>query len=130
MDETEIDVAHPPAPCKGNRDREEADPALRIQRTVDRIEDDAHCTSGPEPHLAHFLRDEDAVDSRLFESANDCPLSGGVNRGRLVAALARAHHRLAVGSGWQLGEREPHVLHRSPAELEAISQADETAAPR
>src|SRR5439155_6408861 len=130
VDESERDVAHRRTVGDGDRHREEPDPALRVQRPVDRVDDDARLTAGAELHLADLLADEDGVDAGVLEAAQDRALGGGVDRRRLVTALAGADDRFAVGPGWMLREREPNVVHRGAAELEPVSQAGGRAVPR
>jgi hypothetical protein len=98
VDEAELDVGHRRTVRDGDREREETDPALCVQRAVDRIDDDARPSAGTDLHLAALLRDEHAVDRRRLEAPDDRRLGRSVDRRRLVAARTGAHDRLAVGA--------------------------------
>ena len=131
MDETEVHVRHRRSARDGDRQREEPDAALRVERAVDRIDHEASIAAGTEAHLAALLGHEHAVEARRFEPPDDPRLRSSVDRRRVVTALARADHGLAVGTGRQLREREPDVLDRSAAEVEpAVSQAGGRGDPR
>ena len=64
-----------------------------------------------------------------FEACEDHALGGCVDRRRLVATHPGTDHRLAVGALRQLGEHTAHVLDRSAAEGQPLSQAGGRAGP-
>ena len=115
MEVGELDVRHRVAVGDRDRQAEVRDAALRVQRAVDRVDDDAARSSRAELPLAELLRDEHEVLARLFEPAHDRRLGGRVDGGRLVAALAGADDRLALGPPGQLGQHAAYVLGRRAA---------------
>ena len=92
--------------------------ALGVQRAVDRIDDDAPGLPAPEDPLAELLGDEREVLVERLEPVHDRGLSGGVDRRRVVAALALGEHGLALDSGRQLGEHGLDVADGVAAHLE------------
>ena len=114
VDEAELDVAHRRPLRDRDREGKEANPALGVQRAVDRVEHDPRRTAAAELQLAALLRDEHAVDRGGLEAAEDRRFRRGVDGGRLVAPLAGADDGLAIGAG---------------GELEPVSQAGGTAGP-
>jgi hypothetical protein len=62
-------------------------------------------------HELHVLAAKTVEDHRL---------GGGVDRGRVVAALAVAHHGLAVIATGQLGEHPRDIVPRGTAELQPV----------
>ena len=115
VDVAEEDVVHRLPVGDGDREREERDAALRVQRAVDRVDDD-RVAARP------FDADLFADDGHVFaaEALEDHALGGRVDRGRLVAALARADDRLALSPTGQLGEHRLHVGARRAAEREPV----------
>ena len=90
-------------------------PALRVQRAVDRVDDNGEPAVAEDAHLlAHELH------VLAAEAVEDHRLGGGVDRGRVVAALAVADHGLALGAARQLGEHARDVVPRGAAELEPV----------
>src|SRR5205814_8671928 len=88
-DVAEDDVVHRPAFRDGEREREEGDAALRVQRAVDRVDDDHRRADAVASDL---LRDDRA---EAVEAGEDRLLGRRVDRRRLVAAPALADARLA-----------------------------------
>ena len=79
----------------GDREREEGDAALRVQRAVDRVDDDGGGLSpAGEPSSSET---SERRRPRLERARTTRPRPRGVDRGRVVAALAGADDRLAVG---------------------------------
>ena len=86
-------------------------------------------TTGPgavaEDALAELLRDEREVEAPERSSTrDDGGLGGGVDGGRVVAALARAQHRLALVAGRQLGDGAGHGRRGRAAQLEPGLRVD------
>ena len=75
----------------------------------------------PEDALAELLRDEREVSSVRLEPGDDGVLGGGVDRGRVVAALPRAQHGLALGTGRKVVEDGLDVGDARPAEVEPVA---------
>ncbi len=100
MDVSEEDVGHPRAVGERDREREERKPPLRVQASVDRIDDDAEVAALPDDLLTELLRDqrETAVEA-LAEDLRDGELGGRVDGGRLVAAHPRTDGRLPHDPG-------------------------------
>ena len=73
-----------------------------------------------EDALAELLRDEHEVGVERLEPGDDGGLGGRVDRGRVVAALARPEHRLALDARRQLREHEVDVGDAVAAELEPV----------
>ena len=118
VDEAEVDVVHRPAVRDGDREGEERDAALRVERAVDRVDHENGVGAFEDPDL---LRDDRSAGRA--EALDDRVLGRLVDRGRLVAALARAEHRLALGAGRHPLEHRLDVGDRRAAELEPLSQA-------
>jgi len=120
VDVAEDDVAHPRPLRHGDRETEVSQPSLRVDRTVDRIDDDA-CLGLAEGALAELLGDEQelvALRVQLLEPRDDRPLGRIVDRGCVVSADARCEHRLALDARRQLVEDAPDVSRRRAAGLE------------
>ena len=118
VDEAEDDVVHRVALGDRDRDGEERDAALRVQRAVDRVD---HDPGGAVADDADLLRDDRrALD--FLQPREDHLLGRRVDRSRLVAALAVADDRLPLGARRQLLEHAAHVLDRLAAEREPVSQ--------
>ena len=111
VDVAEDDVVHRVAVGDRDRDREERDAALRVQRAVDRVDDD-----GPPPVALDTDLLADDAHVLAAEALEDHALGGRVDRRRLVAALARADDRLALGAQRQLVEHARDVVPRVAAE--------------
>ena len=126
MHESEHDVVHRLALRDGDRDREERDAPLGVERAVDRIDDDER------PHLAaeppDLLGDHGARD--LAHAGENHVLGRLVDRRRLVAAEPRPDDRFALGSRRQPDEHVVDVRDRCPAELQPVSQAEGAAGRR
>ena len=75
--------------------------------------------SASPPEAADLLRDDRA--GSLAHPGEDDVLRGLVDRGRVVAAEARAHHGLALDARGQALEHGLDVRDRGPAELQPIS---------
>ena len=118
VDVAEDDVAHRGAVGDGEREGEEGDVALGVQRAVDRVADDAPRLPAPEDALAELLRDEREALVERLEPVHDGGLGGRVDRGRVVAALAGLQHGLALDARRQLGEHRLDVAHRVAADVE------------
>ena len=112
-DVAEDDVVHRAAVGDRDRDREERDPALRVQRAVDRVDDDRPATVA---EASDLLADDAHV--LVLEAREDHALGRRVDRRRLVAALAGADDRLALGAAWQFFEHARDVVARCAAQLE------------
>src|SRR5207248_4283313 len=119
VDVAECDVAHRLAVGDGDRDAEERDAALRVHRTVDRIDDDDRL---PVADATDLFGDDGDVE--IAEARDDRVLRRLVDRGRVVAAEALPEHRLAAGPRRQRRENAAHVLRRGTADGEPVSQAD------
>ena len=85
-------------------------------------------TTGPEPSpkTRSPSSSETSVKSRpgAFEHRDDGGLGGGVDGGRVVAALARAQHRLALVARRQLGDGAGHGGRGRAAQLEPGLRVD------
>ena len=101
------------------------DPALRVERAVDWIDDDIRPAVAELPDL---LRDDRHVVD-VPEARKHDAFRRGVDRRCLVAAHAGADDGLAFRTRRQLREHVPHVLDRLAAEREPVSQADGRADP-
>jgi hypothetical protein len=117
VDERETDVVHHVAVRDCDREREERDPALRVQRAVDRVDDDA---LAPAAAHADLLRHDRRIEP--VEASEDDTLRRRVDRGSVVAPFALREHRLALRAGRQLGEHRAHVLGRRAREREPVSR--------
>ena len=111
-DEREADVVQRRPVGDGDREAEEGQAALGVERSVDRV-DDHHpgAVAIPERPLAELLRDEperDAALGQLLQPTDRRRLGLAVDDGGVVSPLALADNRLAVVSG---GEAAKHVLH-------------------
>ena len=124
VDVAEVHVAHPLAVGNGDRDGEERDAALRVQRAVDRVDHDDG-VAGAEP--ADLLRDDRDVE--LAEARDDRILGRLVDRGRLVAAEALPDDGLALGARRQLDEHAPHVVDRRAAQREPVGHSGKRSRP-
>ncbi len=112
-DVAEDDVVHRAPIGDRDRDGEEGDPALRVQRAVDRVDDHRPATVAEASDL--FADDTDVF---VLEAVEDHPLRRCVDRGRLVAPFAGADDRLALGAAGQLFEHARDVVARRAAQLE------------
>ena len=126
MHEPEVDVAHGRPRRDGDGQREEANAALRVERAVDRVDDDVRAAVAELPGL---LRHECHV-ADAGEAGEHHALGGGVDRGRVITALPCADDRFAVRPRRQVRQHVAHVAHRLAAEREPVSQADGRAGPR
>ena len=120
VDVSENDVAHRRPVGNREREREERDPALRVHRSVDRIDD--HDSRPPASELARpeLLGDEhEALPGRL-EARDDRVLGRLVDRGRVVAALATTKDRLALA---RVGSRSSTALMSATQRRQVSSQA-------
>src|SRR5690242_18854188 len=86
VNEAEDDVVHRLTLRDGDREREERDPALGVERAVDRVDDEERQSR---PDAADLLRDHRA-GRVTYASENDL-LRGLVDRRRIVAAETRPH---------------------------------------
>ena len=120
VDEPEADVAERRPVGDGEREGEERDPALRVHRPVDRVDDDVHRAAGAERPHAELLRDEDEIRAEGLEPGDDRVLGSRVDRGRVVAALAGAEHGLTLGAGRQRLEHGLDVGDAGAAEGEPV----------
>src|SRR5439155_2866550 len=93
----EEDVVHRVAVGNGDRDGEERDAALRVERAVDRVDDEGPPAGAADARL--LADDADVLAAKAFD---DHPRRGGIDRCRFVPALARTHDRLALGATRQL----------------------------
>ena len=118
MHEAEDDVVHRLPFRDGDRDGEEGDAALGVERAVDRVDDDER--QPRTPHAADLLRDDGACG--LPHAGEDDLLGSFVDRRRLVAALARADDRLALHPRRQALEHGVHIRDGRPAEFQPVSQ--------
>ena len=106
VDVAEVHVAHPLAVGDRDRDREERDAALRVQRAVDRVDHD----DGRRPLPSRPTSSETIVTSSMLAQARDDRVLGRlVDRRRLVAAEPLTDDRLALGARRQLLEHAAHV---------------------
>ncbi len=106
------------AVADGEREREEGNVALGVQRAVDRVADDDPRLPAPEDALAELLRDEREALVERLEPVHDGRLRRRVDRGRVVAALAQSQHGLALDAGRQLREYRLDVSHSVAADVE------------
>jgi hypothetical protein len=118
VDVAEDDVAHRLPLRDREREREEGNVALGVQRAVDRVADDAPRLAGAEDALPELLRDEREVLVERFQPVDDRGLGGRVDRGRVVAAFAGLQHGLALDPGRQLLEHAPDVADCLAADLQ------------
>ena len=107
MDEAEDDVVHRAAVGDGEREREEGDVPLGVQRAVDRVDDDPPGLAGAEDPLAELLGDEREV---LVERSSRCTTA--VSAAASIAVVSSppspcAEDRLALDAGRQLREHAP-----------------------
>jgi hypothetical protein len=120
VDVAEVHVAHPRSRGDGDRDGEEGNPSLRVQASVDRVEDDTSSLAAVAEHpLAELLgneREADSVRSQLLEPRYDSGLRGRVHGRRLVPSLAPAGSRLALSPRGQLLEDTADGPGRVPAD--------------
>ena len=114
----EANVAHRAAVGDGEREGEEGNVALGVQRAVDRVADDEPRLPAPEDALAELLRDEREALVERLEPVHDRGLGSRVDRRRVVAALALGEHGLALDACRQLREHRLDVSHRVAADVE------------
>ena len=126
VDVAEGDVAHRRPARNGEGEREERDPALRVHRAVDRVDDDPGRAAGAECALAELLRDEEEVGLERLEPRHDRVLGGSVDRGRVVAALACPQHRLTLGPGRQRLQDAVDVRDAAAAESQPVDRGGHT----
>ena len=98
-----------------DRDRKERDPSLRVQRSVNRVDDDGD-------RAVAFRADLLADDARAgpAKTLEDHPLGGGIDGGRRVAALATADDGLSLRPGRQLLEHARDIRARLAAQREPV----------
>ena len=118
VDVGELDVGHRVAVRDRDREREERNAALRVERAVDRIDDDA---PSPVTDLADLLGDDRDVET--VETRKDHALRCCVDRRCVVTALALRKHGLALGTRRKLGQYATHVVRGAAADREPVSQA-------
>jgi hypothetical protein len=94
--------------------------ALGVQRAVDRVDDDAARPARAEAPLAELLGDEQEVLAGLLQPPDDRRLGRGVDRRRVVAALAFPDHRLARFPSLEIREHRANVVGRRAARLEPV----------
>ena len=90
---------------------EERNAALRVQRAVDRVDDDREA---PVAQHADLFADE--LHVLAAEAVEDHTLRSLVDRRRVVTALAVPDHRLALGPAGQLLEHARDVVARGTTE--------------
>ena len=118
VDVPERDVAHRRPLGDREREREEGDPALRVDRPVDRIDDDSRRASSAEHALAELLRDEHEVVAQRNEPLDDRVLRRLVDRRRIVASLSELQHGLPLDTRRQPLQHAPDVLDAEATRLE------------
>ena len=119
-DVAEGDVVHRRSVGDGDREGEERDPALGVDRAVDRVDDDDRAPSGAECPDAELLRDERQVGAERLEAAHDRVLRAVVDGGRVVAALTGSQHRLALEARRQPAEHVLDIVDRPAADGEPL----------
>ena len=118
VDVAELDVRHGRALGHGEREREERDPALRVHRAVDRVDDHSALSSCAERAHTKLLRDEHEVLAEGGQPGDDGVLSSLIDRGRIVATLAELQDGLALDPGRHPVEHVADVRDAEPAGLE------------
>src|SRR5919201_2800368 len=125
VDVPEDDVPHLRPLRDGDREREVRNPALRVQRAVDRVEDDVDATVAV-ALLAELLRHEREVEAVLavgaLEPRDDRAFRLRVDGRRLVSALAATDDRLALRTRRQIREHRAHVVDGAATDLEPLRQ--------
>src|SRR5215468_245864 len=119
MNEAENDVVHRLALRDCDREREERDPALGVERAVDWVDD--HDRQPRTAHAANLLRDDCA--RRVPHAGEDGLLRSLIDRGGLVTAEAFPYYGLALDARGQSREHRVDIRDRGPAELQPVSQA-------
>ena len=130
VDEAERDVSHRRPFGDRDREREERDSPLGVDRAVDRVDDDhvGRCLDARRAD-AELLGHEREVRTRGVEPLDDDPLGGGVDRRRVVPALADADYLLTLGTRRQLGEHAVDVLDRGPARSQPVGHKGRKSSP-
>ena len=125
VDEAEVDVAHRRPVGDRDREREEGDAALRVERAVDRVDDDVASSRlpGRRPPRRRSSRRSPANRARITL------LGGRIDRRRFVSAHSPADNRFSLGPAGQLEQDAAHVVDRGSAEREPVSQAGGRADP-
>ena len=118
VDVPEGHVSHRRALGHREREREERDPALGVDRPVDRIDDDSRRASGAEHALPELLRDEHEVVAEGSEPLDDRILRRLVDRRRVVASLSALQHGLPFDARRQPLEHVADVRDAKAARLE------------
>ena len=118
VDVPEDDVVHRVSVGDRDREREERDAALRVQRAVDRVDDDREA---PVAEHADLLADEPHV--LAAKPRENHLLRGRVERRGVVAALAVPDHRLALGPAGQLLEHARDVVPRARQSCQPVGSA-------
>ena len=103
VDEAEGDVVHRRSVGDREREGEERDRALRVDRPVDRIDDDAELATAPEGAHAELLGDERQIAGRAPRAGRTTAVLGRRRRSRSCRRRprrhgARARARARVGS--------------------------------
>ena len=119
MHVAEDDVVHRVAVGHGDRDGEERDAALRVERAVDRIDDDAPAAVTGD---AGLLADDRhvAAAAQAFENH---PFGRRVDGGGVVAAEAGADDRLTLRTAGKLAEHGGDVVAGGATEGEPLVHA-------
>jgi hypothetical protein len=118
VDEAEDDVVHRLPLRDRDREGEERDAALGVERAVDRVDDDERQPRHPD--AADFLRDNRACS--VAHTGEDDLLGGPVDRRRVIAAEAFPDHRLALGARGHPREHSVDVRNGGAAEFQPLSQ--------
>ena len=118
MDEPEDDVVHRLSLRDRDREGEERDAALGVERAVDRVDDDERQLCAAD--AAYLLRDDGARG--IPQAREDRILRGPVDRRRVVAAEPRPDDRLPLGPRGQALEHGVDVGDGGPTELQPVSQ--------
>ena len=113
----EEDVVHRLALRHGHREREERDPALGVERAVDRVDHDPQRAVARQ--LADLLGDDRGAVDRA-QALEDHPLCGRVDGRRLISADSVADDGLALRPGRELAEHAAHVLGRRAADRQPV----------
>ena len=103
------------------RKREEGDAPLGVQAPVDRVADDHRAVAVAEDPPSQLLGDErEAGALDRLQPLDHGRLGRGVDRRRLVAALAGADAGLALDAGRQCVEHATHRRRRVAADPEPV----------